>query len=104
MKKRIRSVLAAFVCVGLILALSPLLFPDTGYKWRAVRGPRHSYFATRQWMADVRTIVAAVRYLYESRNYIRTNLTEVVNLPTLAPVEPISTNFIGRAAPVMEGA
>jgi len=102
MKKRIRSLLAALVCGGLLLVLSPNLFRDSGFtwiKWDAITGPHNYYFAKRQWLADARTIAAAVRYLYESSTYSRTNPIEVVNVPRPVPLRPISTNFIGIARP-----
>ena len=89
MKKRVRSLLAAVVSVGLFLVLSPNLFRDSGFSWinwDNVTGSRTYYFARRQWLADARTVVAAIRYLYESSMDSPALPTEVVNVPPPRPV------------------
>ena len=106
MKKRIRSAMAALVCVCLFLVLSPNLFRDSGlawFNWDSVTGPRNFYFAKRQWLADARTIAAAIRYLYESNIASPANPMEVVNIPHLLPLRPIMTNFSGTPMPAASG-
>jgi hypothetical protein len=102
MKKRVRSVLAAVVSLGLFLVLTPNLFRDSGFSWidwDSVTGSRTYYFARRQWLADARTIVAAIQYLYESSTSTPANPTDVVNVPHPPPLRPINTNYLGMAHP-----
>ena len=88
MKQRILTILAALVCLCLILELSP----------PSLTGLNSFYFAKRQWLADARTIVAGVRYLYESRMAYQTNSTDVANVPHSPPIRPaISTTSSGVA-------
>lgn len=70
MKKRICNLLAAFVLVGAFLfaALCLSLFKSNGFVWMnrvSLTDSRGLDFARRRLMADARTIVAAVRFLYD---------------------------------------
>jgi hypothetical protein len=50
---------------------------------------RHNfYFGKRQWLADARTVIAAVRYLYQSSSANPSNSVNVVKSPVL----PITRN------------
>jgi hypothetical protein len=102
MKKRIRSAMAPLVCVGLFLVLSPNVFKECGipwFNWDSVTGPRNFYFTKRQWLADARTIAAAIRFLYESNIGSQANPMEVVDLPHPPPLRIITTNFSGMSVP-----
>jgi hypothetical protein len=93
MKKRIRGVMAALVCVGLVAALNPGVLRDVGLiglNGDSQTGRRNFYFARGQWLADARTIVEAIHYLVDS------SMAGPAR-PALPPIQPIATNFIGTA-------
>jgi hypothetical protein len=97
MKKQILTVIAAlvFVCAW----LAPTMLKNTGLawiNWDFPGGHDGFYFKKRQWLADFRTIVAAVRYLYESHTASSTNPLIIVHVPALLPLQnEISTNLLG---------
>jgi hypothetical protein len=74
MKKHIRTMTAALVSACLFVAMAPHQLRGTCLGWinRDAPASQHvSYFCfyieKRQWLADVRTIAAAIAYLYETR-------------------------------------
>jgi hypothetical protein len=84
MKKRVLSEMAALVILCLFAVFSQSPFKNFVFTRNSVDSrsePRRSYIARRQWLADTRTIVAAIRYLYESRNSNPINLPILVNIP-----------------------
>ena len=102
MKRRIRSALAALAFAGFFLVLSPSLFKECGipwFNWDCVTGPNNFYFTKRIWLADARTLVAAVRFLYEFNNPPAAIPAEVADVPRPLPPRPIQTNFHGAIVP-----
>jgi hypothetical protein len=102
MKKGIRSVMAAVAGLCLFVALNPNLLNNSGFNWNnrnSLSRSHNFYFAKRQWLADARTVVAAIRYLYQSSAASPTNPAEVVTIPHQPPLRPLTTNFIGMAQP-----
>jgi hypothetical protein len=99
MKQRILLVMTALVCLCLLLQLSPSPLENTRLSWinwQSLTGRNNFYFKKRQWLADIRTIAAGVRFLYESRTAGPANLLDVVNAPHLPTLRPeISTNLTG---------
>jgi hypothetical protein len=98
MKKSIQNLIAglAFVCLVLNVAL-PLL-QVTGPAWINVNSLslRHDfYFRRGQWLADGRTLAAAVRYLFQTRSAKSTNSIQLISLPDLPAIRPrLSTNLV----------
>jgi hypothetical protein len=71
MKTFILKVFAALAVAGLMLSFSPSLLKNTSLAWINLDSlsMRHNfYFGKRQWLADARTIMAAVRYLCQARS------------------------------------
>jgi hypothetical protein len=98
MKKRIGSVMAAILGVCLFVVFSPTVRQSIGFTWMnrdSLARPRHYYFATRQWLADARTIMAAFRYLYESAVTNPLSPVELAKVPPSSPARPIAANFPG---------
>ena len=89
MKKCILALMAALVTVCLSMELTPPLLSNTSPAWSAwnFQTARHNfyyfYFSKRQWLADARTVVAAIRFLYLSATARPANPMEVVNIPPL---------------------
>jgi len=80
MKKQIHTMMAALVSVCLCAAMAPPQLGSAGLGWidRDSTASQHvSYFCfyieKRQWLADVRTFAAGIRYLYETRVSEATN-------------------------------
>jgi hypothetical protein len=96
MKQRILTVFAALVFLCLFIELSQPLLQNTRLawiNWDSLTGRNNFYFKKRQWLADARTIVAGVRYLYESRTASQTSPVDVANVPPSVPRAPgISTH------------
>jgi hypothetical protein len=82
MKKRI---LAAIAVLGLACFwLAPGMLKNTGLawiNWDALSGQRGFYFKKNQWLADIRTVVAAFRYLASSFTGSPTNSLHIINVP-----------------------
>jgi hypothetical protein len=99
MKKRILTMLAALVLAGAFIELSPTILKDSGLawiNWESLTGRHGFYFKRRQWLADLRTVVAAFRFLYESYPAGSTGLTSAADAPELLPPKiEISTNLLG---------
>jgi hypothetical protein len=99
MKQRILTVLAALVSAFLFIELSPSSLHITKLawiNWDSLTGRHGFYFKKRQWLADARTIVAGVRFLYECRTADQANPMDVVHVPNSRPTRPeISTNLLG---------
>jgi hypothetical protein len=97
MKKRILTAIAALLLVCFCLA--PTVLKNTGLawiNWDALAGQRGFYFKKDQWLADLRTIVAAFRYLTWSYTGSPSNSLHIVNLPPVLPLQTeISTNLPG---------
>jgi hypothetical protein len=95
-------VMAAVAGLCLFVALNPNLLNNSGFNWKnrnSPTGPHNFYFAKRQWLADARTVVAAIRYLYQSSTASPANPAEVVTIPHQPTLRPLTTNFIGMAHP-----
>jgi hypothetical protein len=91
MKQRILIVTTALVSLCLFIHFSPPPLANTrlGWiNWQSLTGGSNFYFKRRQWLADVRTIAAGVRYLYESRTASQIEPADVVNAPHSLPVRP----------------
>jgi hypothetical protein len=108
MKKCIPAVaaMAALVAACLCLKFTPPLLDNTRLAWSNWKSQtaRHNflffYFSKRQWLADARTVVAGIRFLFLSVTASPANPMEVVNIPPLPPLRPgISTNLFGRDRP-----
>src|SRR5208337_764573 len=97
MKKRMLTMVAALAFVWFWLA--PTMLKNTGLAWMnwdSLAGKHGFYFKKRQWLADLRTIAAAIRYLYRSNTASSISLVKVVNDPELPPTQAeISTNLLG---------
>jgi hypothetical protein len=68
MKQRILTVFVALVSAFFFIKLSPATLQNgrlAWINWDSLTGKHSFYFKKRQWLADVRTIAAGVRYLYE---------------------------------------
>jgi hypothetical protein len=81
MKKMIRcaAVIVAVVCVGFFAFLK-----QSGFTWSnksTITVSHSSYLARGRWLADARTMVALVRYLYDSSTSDPTNPAATVSLP-----------------------
>ena len=100
MKKWILAVMAAVVAAGLFIKLAPAVFNNTGPGWvngASVTVGRGFYFGKRQWLADIRTVLAAIRYLHQSRTAGPTAEADVADNPHSPPVRPaVSTNLFGE--------
>jgi len=100
MKKRILTVMAALVAAGLFIMLAPPMLNNTGPAW--INGTfhvtgRNFYFGKRQWLADIRTILAAIRFLHQTRKANPTTPVDIANVPHSPPPRPaISTNLFGE--------
>jgi hypothetical protein len=99
MKPRILTICAALVSLCLFIELSPPTPQNTRLSWinlDFLPGRNSFYFKKRQWLADARTILAGVHYLYESRAASQINPGDVANVPRPLPPRPgISTNLLG---------
>jgi hypothetical protein len=98
MKQRILTVFAALASLWLLVELSPPPLQNTKLawiNWDFLTGRNSFYFKKRQWLADARTIVAVVHYLYESRTSGQINPIDVANVPHSPPRPGISTNLLG---------
>jgi hypothetical protein len=104
MRQRILAILAALVSLCLFVKLSSPQLQNTRLawlNWDSLTGRNNFYFTKRQWLADARTIVAAVRYLCESRTANQINPVDVAHSPHLPPArQAISTNLFGIDATV----
>jgi hypothetical protein len=98
MKKRISTVLAVLVVACFLTELVPTVIKSTGLdrvKWESLVGRNGFYFAKRQWLADLRTIVAALRYLCASHVVNSGNPLNIVQVPASSPLQnEISTNLL----------
>jgi hypothetical protein len=102
MKKRNLAAMAALVALWLCISLTPPLRNFTSLAWNnwnpstARRNFYCFYLSKRQWLADARTIVAGIRFLYESAKASPTNPVDVVNVRHWPPLRlGISTNLFG---------
>jgi hypothetical protein len=97
MKKRNLTAIAVLILVCFCLA--PTVLKNTGLawiNWDALAGQRGFYFKQNQWMADLRTIMAAIRFLTSSYSTSPSKSLDVVNLPPVLPLRTeISTNLLG---------
>ena len=59
-------------------------------------GSDNFYFKKRQWLADARTIVAGVRFLYESRKSGEVIPADLAAVPALAPSKMRNANSHSR--------
>ncbi len=101
MKTSILKIIAGFVFICLLAGLAPALLKDTSLA-SVNLGPfsmRHNfYFGKRQWLADARTVVAAVQYLYQVRSSSSADPLDVISNPPALPVQRgIDTNLLGIA-------
>jgi hypothetical protein len=97
MKQRILIVATAVVslCLFIWLSAPPLENTRLGWiNWPSLTGGKNFYFKKRQWLADVRTIAAGVRYLYESRTEGHSEPMDVVSVTHSLPLRSeVSTNI-----------
>ena len=94
MKTTILKVIGALAFACLVLDFSPALFNNTNLAWVNLDSllPRHNfYFGKRQWLADARTIVAAIRYLYQAKSANPAGSINVVSNAPLAFIQPESS-------------
>jgi hypothetical protein len=107
MKTSILKAIAVLVFVCLMLEFTPPLFQNTRLLWNNPNSfsVRHNfYFGKRQWLADARTIVAGIRYLYQARSAGATNSVHEATSPQRLPTQlGIDTNLmvIGRTESVI---
>jgi hypothetical protein len=102
MKKHFLTMMAALVSVCLFLTLALPQFRSTGLSLASGDSqppPRASYISLylekRQWLADARTILAAIRYLYASRATNTIIPMHIVRAPHwLFPPPGFSTNLL----------
>jgi hypothetical protein len=102
MKQRIFTLMAALVTLCLFIELSPPSLQNTSLSWinwDSLTGRNNFYFRKRQWLADARTIVAGVRFLYECGTATQSDPMDVVEaIHSPEPRSGISTNPIGMDA------
>jgi hypothetical protein len=110
MKKQILSVIAALVFVCFLTELIPTMLNNTSVawiNWDSLVGRHGFYFKKRQWLADLRTIMAAFRYLYSSHTASPTNLVNISVPPSLPLQSEITTNLLGidgtESCPLLAG-
>jgi hypothetical protein len=102
MRQRILTILAALVSLCLFVKLSSPQLQNTRLawiNWGSLTGRNNFYFAKRQWLADARTIVAAVRYLCESSAATRINPMDVADVPRMEAkgrVQKVGTFLLQR--------
>jgi hypothetical protein len=98
MKTFLLKVIAALVFVCLLLNFTPALLKDTSLAWINVDSlslRRNFYFGKGQLLADARTVLAGIRYLYQSGLASPTNPGNSVSSPRLPPAQPgTSTNLL----------
>lgn len=98
MKTSILKVVAAIVFVCCLLNFTAPLLKNTSPAWINLDSLslRHNfYFGKGQWLADARTIMAGIRYLYRSTFASPTNQMNVGSIPDwLDPQPGISTNLL----------
>jgi hypothetical protein len=95
MKNRILTVFAALVSLGLFLELSPHTLQNTRLAWinlDFLSQHDHFYFKKRQWLADARTVVAGIRFLYERRTASQNNPLDVADVQRSAPPQVGNSN------------
>ena len=96
MKKRIPTMIVALVLVCFLLELAPTVLRSTGLaevKWDSLVGRHGFYFQKRQWLADLRTIMAAFHYLCTSHPAAPLSFVDV---PPASPLQTeTSTNLLG---------
>src|SRR5580693_6038956 len=99
MKKQISAVVAALLLVCFLVELAPTVIKSADMalaKWDSWVGRNGFYFKRRQWMADLRTVMAAIRFLSESRSASPTNSWNLGQFPTSSLLETeVSTNLLG---------
>jgi len=87
------------VCFAISVATPFIEYMRPAWSNRSSTSGRSSfYFKKRQWLADIRTIAACVRYLYSygSRSDGLTNSMEPATVPSLLPLQPeLSSNLLG---------
>jgi hypothetical protein len=98
MKKRISTVIAVLVLACFLAELASTMIKSTGLdrvKWESLVGRKGFYFAKRQWVADLRTLVAAFRYLCASHPVSSSPPLSMVQAPASSPLpDEISTNLL----------
>jgi hypothetical protein len=88
MKKRILAVLLAMVYVCLVMEITSPMFKNAGLVWTSQvgrAGSRDFYFKKRQWLADIRTVIAVFRYLRMARAIAPSSLRDMVNVSNVPP-------------------
>ncbi len=99
MKKQISTAVAALLLVCFLVELAPTMINSTGLalaKWDSWVGRNGFYFKRRQWMADLRTVMAAIRFLSASQSTSPTNSWNLDQAPTSSLLETqTSTNLLG---------
>jgi hypothetical protein len=99
MKKRISTVIAVLVLACFVTELIPTVIKSTGLdrvKWESLVGRNGLYFAKRQWLADIRTLAAAFRYLCASHTLSSSHPLNIVQVPGSSPLQnEASTNLLG---------
>jgi hypothetical protein len=99
MKKRIFALMAALVLVGFLTEVAPCLLKNTNLAWingDSLFGRHGFYFKKRQWLADIRTIIAAFRYLCVSHAATPDGLTSGDgSLQSVSPGAELQTNLVG---------
>jgi hypothetical protein len=102
MKKLILTVVASLGLMFALANLAPSLLQDTSLSWMKLDrlSLRHNfYFGKGQWLADSRTLLAAIRFLYrvntsDARPRAEDSQIRVVNFPVLPARQPrFSTNL-----------
>jgi len=97
MKHRILTVFAALMCLCLYLVFSLPAHQGAKLAWINMDwlvGRNNFYLKKRQWLADARTIVEGIRFLYESSTTSQIDPTDVAGTPhTLLPRAADSTNL-----------
>ncbi len=98
MKKRISTLIAVLVLACFLTELVPTVIKSAGLdrvKWESWVGRNGFYFAKRQWLADLRTIVAAFRYLCASHTVSSSQTLNIVQAPASSPLQnEFSTNLL----------
>jgi hypothetical protein len=101
MKRRVLSIIVAIISLGFFVELSQPVLQNTRLAWVNLDwlvGRDNFYFKKGQWLADARTVVAAVRFLSESGNFNENNALATSRHPSLIPTAN-SNNASGIGRP-----
>jgi hypothetical protein len=99
MKHRILTAIAVLMSLCLFVELSQPALQNTRLAWVNLdwlTGSDNFYFKKRQWLADVRTVLAAIGFLCKSGRYVEVHRVDAVTLMSPPPSQTgTGTNMSG---------